>query len=153
MAQVTRRTFLGTALAASAVSATLGLRPARADGAEMLVYRSPSCGCCGAWVEHMRAAGFTVRVENLEDLSPVKQQFGVVPALQSCHTAIIDGYVIEGHVPAEDVRRLLTERPQATGLSVPGMPIGSPGMEMGNRREPFDVVLFSATDTQVYTRH
>lgn len=113
------------------------------DGPLMTVYKSPTCQCCARWVEHMEAAGFTVEVQNRRDLGAVKQELGVQPALGSCHTAVTQGYVIEGHVPAAEVHRLLREHPDATGLSVPGMPIGSPGMEQGSRQDPYEVLLFS----------
>ncbi len=100
----------------------------------MVVHKTPSCGCCGLWIEHMRQAGFTVEVRDTDDLAPIKAGLGVPYGKGSCHTAEIDGYVIEGHVPAEDVRRLLTERPKARGLVLPGMPLGSPGMEMPDGR-------------------
>ena len=106
------------------------------------VYMSPSCGCCGKWVEHMRNAGFQVVVTDMTDLRPIKNKFGVVPELRACHSAMIDGYVIEGHVPSREVMRLLKDRPKAIGLAVPGMPIGSPGMEQGSRRDPFQVNFF-----------
>ncbi|MCR9257801.1 MAG: DUF411 domain-containing protein [Alphaproteobacteria bacterium] len=119
----------------------------------MHVYKSPWCGCCGAWIDHMRDAGLDVRVTEVEDLAPVKARYGVPQELQSCHTGIIEDYVIEGHVPAPDVARLLKERPEATGLSVPGMPVGSPGMEQGARRDPYEVVLFSPSKRSVYARY
>lgn len=119
----------------------------------MKVYKSPWCGCCGAWVEHLQSHGFQVDVVELEDLSPVKSHYGVNPQLESCHTGIIDGYVIEGHVPAEDVKRLLAEKPAAKGLSVPGMPVGSPGMEHGNHRDPYVVLLFDDRGATVFSRH
>ena len=117
------------------------------------VYMSPSCGCCVAWVSHMRRAGFRVVVANIADLRPIKKKFGVVPELRSCHTAAIDGYVIEGHVPAREVMRLLVDHPNAIGLAVPGMPIGSPGMEQGGRRDPFQVILFSSTHRSVFAEY
>ena len=93
------------------------------------VYKSPACGCCGGWVTHLRQSGFPVEVHEVEDLEPVRKQFGVPYGKGSCHTARVDGYVVEGHVPAGDIRRLLAERPNARGLVLPGMPAGSPGME------------------------
>ena len=126
---------------------------ARAEAHVLEVYKSPSCGCCGAWVSHMRSAGFRVVVANITDLRPIKKKFGVVPELRACHTAVIDGYVIEGHVPAREVIRLLKDRPKAIGLAVPGMPIGSPGMEQGGRRDPFQVILFSSTDRLVFAEY
>jgi hypothetical protein len=105
------------------------------------VAKTPWCGCCLAWVERMREAGFTVTVRDVADTAPVAAKAGVPVQLRSCHTAMIEGYAIEGHVPAEDIRRLLAERPDAIGLSVPGMPAGSPGMERGDRGQPYQVVL------------
>jgi hypothetical protein len=117
------------------------------------VYKSPSCGCCGAWVDHMRSAGFRVVVTDISDLRPIKDKFGVFSELRSCHSAVIDGYVIEGHVPAREVIRLLRDRPKAIGLAVPGMPVGSPGMEQGSRRDPFKVILFSLTRRSVFAAY
>lgn len=121
---------------------------------EMVVYRSPACGCCLAWVEHMREAGFRVRVEERTDLAPVKAEAGVPADLSSCHTAVVGGYVVEGHVPAADVRRLLAERPDVHGLAVPGMPVGSPGMEGPRPDEPYEVIAFDGRgDRRVFARH
>ena len=117
------------------------------------VYKSPLCGCCGAWVDHMRNAGFRAVVTDITDLRPIKNKFGVVPELRACHSAVIDGYVIEGHVPSREVMRLLKDRPKAIGLAVPGMPIGSPGMEQGSRRDPFQVILFSSTRRSVFAAY
>lgn len=108
----------------------------------MVVYKSPTCGCCERWVEHMRASGFQVVVHDTADVAPVKARAGVTAALASCHTAFVDGYAIEGHVPAADVRRLLRERPNVAGLAAPGMPNGSPGME-GMGHDAFDVLAFT----------
>ena len=119
----------------------------------MTVWKSPWCGCCGDWVAHMRAAGFAVRVQEVEDLTAVKRMAAVPDALQSCHTARVDGYTVEGHVPAADVLRLLEERPEARGLAVPGMPSGSPGMENG-QRDPYDVLLLGRDGgTEVFSSH
>ena len=112
-----------------------------ADAPTMTVFKSPTCGCCAMWVEHMEAAGFTVETRDRDDMAAVKDSLGLPSDLASCHTGVVDGYVVEGHVPAEHVARLLDERPEALGLSVPGMPIGSPGMEMGDRRDPYDVLV------------
>jgi hypothetical protein len=106
------------------------------------VYKSPTCGCCSKWIDHMKAAGFDVTFQDVDDVGPIKSQHGVPPALGSCHTALVDGYVVEGHVPADAVKRLLKEKPQAAGLAVPGMPIGSPGMEVGDRKDPYAILLF-----------
>jgi hypothetical protein len=138
------------------VAATHGLRTpsmAQAPPSRFEVYKTPTCGCCGAWIAHLRSAGFDGHATDVEDLDPIKNRLGVAAELRSCHTAMIDGYVIEGHVPAREIVRLLRERPRASGLAVPGMPIGSPGMEMGDQREPYQVILFSASSRTVYARY
>ncbi len=106
------------------------------------VYKTPWCGCCGDWVDHLRAKGFEVRVQDQGSLDAIKEKGGITPALASCHTAFIDGYVIEGHVPAGDIDRLLQERPAIKGLTVPGMPAGKnvPGMEVNDRTATYDVL-------------
>lgn len=121
----------------------------------VLVQKTPTCGCCGAWVEHMRTAGFQVQVEEHVDLDPVRQRLGVPYGKGSCHTAQVGGYFVEGHVPAADVKRLLAERPRVRGLTVPGMPQGSPGMETPDGRvQPYTVerVEMDGTTT-AYARH
>lgn len=128
-----------------AASAAAGSAPASADPTGGLplvtVYKSPTCGCCSAWVEHMREAGFEVVARDTADMAAIKAEHGVAPRHQSCHTALVDGYVIEGHVPAEDVARLLDERPDIAALVVPGMPRGSPGMEMPDgSKDSYDVI-------------
>lgn len=105
------------------------------------VWKSPTCGCCTAWVDHMRAAGFTVNITEVDDTGPTRKRLGMPAKLGSCHTALVGGYVLEGHVPADDVKRLLRTKTAGLGLSVPGMPVGSPGMEMGPRLDPYDVLL------------
>ena len=108
----------------------------------LLVHKSPYCGCCELWIEHMREAGFTVEARNVSDVHSIKERLGVPAAKGSCHTAQIGGYFIEGHVPAADVKRLLAERPDAKGLTVPGMPKGSPGMEVPDGTvDPYTVEL------------
>ena len=122
----------------------------------LIVNRTESCGCCGAWVERMISAGFKTEVNFVNDevLRSIKSQLTIPVDLSSCHTATIGSYFIEGHVPAEDIRRLLIETPKALGLSVPGMPIGSPGMEMGSKKEPFETLLvFENGETQVFNSH
>ncbi|MCV3273471.1 DUF411 domain-containing protein [Roseobacter sinensis] len=146
-----RRHFITTALGALIVA-----RPGRAASPRIDVYKSPTCGCCSAWVEHMARAGFAVDTRDVDQdtLYALKAQTGITPELASCHTAFVAGYVIEGHVPASDVTRLLAERPDALGLAVLGMPIGSPGMEMGDEREAFATMLIlrgGGTDT--FQRH
>jgi hypothetical protein len=105
------------------------------------VWKSPTCGCCTAWVDHMRKAGFVVNITEVDDTGPTRQRLGMPAKLGSCHTALVGGYVLEGHVPADDVKRLLRSKTAGLGLSVPGMPVGSPGMEMGPRLDPYDVLL------------
>jgi hypothetical protein len=121
---------------------------------KMTVTKDPSCGCCGAWVEHVRKAGFPVEVIASAEVNRLKVRLGVPQALASCHTAEISGYVIEGHVPADAIKRLLAERPQAMGLAVPGMPVGSPGMEVeGVEDDTYDVVLFGAAGETTFARY
>lgn len=141
-----------TALGANALLAQQG------QGAlpSMTVYKSASCGCCTLWVEHARANGFTVREVNTDDLNTVKREMGIPPRLASCHTVMVGGYLVEGHVPADDVKRLLREKPKVRGLAVPGMPIGSPGMEQGppSGYERYDVLAFEANGaTKVFATH
>ena len=118
------------------------------------VYKDPSCSCCAEWVKHLQANGFQVTVREVQNLGEYRQKYGVSRSVQSCHTAVIDGYTIEGHVPAAEIHRLLKERPQAKGLAVPGMPVGSPGMEnRTGRRDSYSVVLFQANGTSSIYRH
>jgi hypothetical protein len=117
----------------------------------ILVHKDPNCDCCTGWVRHLKDAGFAVTVEEITDLQPVRERLGVPADLAACHTAEVDGYVLEGHVPAAAVRRLLEKRPTAIGLAVPGMPAGSPGME-GGVPHLYDVVLFGATGRQPFMR-
>lgn len=120
-----------------------------------VVHKSPSCGCCGLWVDHLKRAGFPVQVQDSEDVVPVKHRLGVPFGKGSCHTAEIAGYFIEGHVPVEDIKRLLAEKPDAKGLVLPGMPAGSPGMESPDgASQPFTVELVRADGTTVpYSSH
>lgn len=121
---------------------------------EITVFRSPTCGCCGQWIEHMEAAGFTVKDNLTEDMTAIKEQYGVPASLASCHTTVVDGYVVEGHIPAEDVQRLLAEKPDVAGIAVPGMPIGSPGMESGDYVEPYTVFSFDESgETAAFAEH
>lgn len=112
------------------------------DAPAVMVYKSPTCGCCGDWVEHMRSAGFEVLVEDTDELPRIKGELGVPLQLQSCHTATIGDHVFEGHVPADAIARFLALGSDEKGLAVPGMPVGSPGMEMGDRQDPYDIVTF-----------
>ena len=150
MRRSTRRTVLVGAVAA-ALDRALAQQPAAS--AAMLVHKDPGCGCCSAWVAHVRAADFRAEVVDTADLAPVKARLGIPPHLAACHTAEIAGYVIEGHVPASAVARLLSERPAAAGLAVPGMPVGSPGMEVaGSPDERYDVILFGRSGERTYAR-
>lgn len=147
---LTRRLLL--AATAGALTATAArAAPARA----LTVYKTPTCGCCGGWVAHMRRNGFAATVIEQVDLTPVRRRLGVPDAVVSCHTAVIDGYALEGHVPATDILRLLAERPQAAWLAVPGMPLGSPGMEVPDgTRDAFDTLLILRDGrTRVFARH
>ncbi|MEE4304735.1 MAG: DUF411 domain-containing protein [Wenzhouxiangella sp.] len=127
---------------------------AASEALEMTVYHDPNCGCCGKWADHMRANGFAVEAVPTRDMNAIKLDLGVPRNLPSCHTAVVGDYVIEGHVPANDVKRLLAEQPDAAGLSVPGMPLGSPGMEMGDRRMAYDVIRFDEDgETSVFNHY
>lgn len=134
---------------------TPGLGPAPAAGAEapleqlpeIHVYKGATCGCCDGWVEHLEEAGFPVKVDEVKDMGLVKRTMSVPGEVASCHTALVGGYVVEGHVPADVILKLLDERPRLRGIAVPGMPIGSPGMEMGDREEPYQVLAFEMDGT------
>lgn len=127
--------------------------PATAHAQTITVNKTPWCGCCMKWVEHLRENGFEVEIKETENLTPVRQALGVPLELTSCHTGEVEGYAIEGHVPADEIHRLLKERPDATGISVPGMPAGSPGMEMGDRKDQYDVVIFSDESDAIYATY
>ena len=129
---------------------------AEADTAQLVtVYKTESCGCCKLWVRHLENSGFKVSVHNMEDLGAVKERVGVPYAMGSCHTAEVGGYFVEGHVPADDIKRLLREKPAAKGLTVPGMPIGSPGMEVpSGEKQPYEVFLVAGDGTTtVFAKH
>jgi hypothetical protein len=122
----------------------------------MEVYKSPTCGCCSKWVEHMRQHGFTARVTDLDDqaLDAVKAKHGVPRTAQSCHTALVGGFAIEGHVPASEVKRLLKEKPSVAGIAVAGMPVGSPGMEVPGRSQAYNVITFDKKgDSRVFASY
>lgn len=146
--------LLRTAIAGS-VLAALPRSAAAHDAQTFTVYKDPSCGCCTKWVEHLRSAGIRPVVQDRSDMDALKDSLGVPTALRSCHTAVAGKYVIEGHVPAADVRRLLKTAPRGVvGIAVPGMPAGSPGMEMGGRADRYDVVAFAANGaTHVFAHH
>ena len=118
------------------------------------VFKDPNCGCCKQWVEHLREHAFTVITKDTSDISAPKRTGRVPEHLYSCHTAFVNGYVVEGHVPAADIQRLLKEKPKVAGIAVGGMPAGSPGMEMGSRKDRYDVVAFNRDGTtKVFERH
>lgn len=139
-----RRHFLQTAGTTLAVLASLPALGAPTNP-EVHVFKSPTCGCCGAWVEHLRAAGFAVKVTEVDDTTAARKRLGMPDRYGSCHTATVAGYVLEGHVPAAEIKRLLAMRPKAVGLAVPGMPPSSPGMDVPGRKDPYQVLLVEAT--------
>ena len=132
------------------VDTTKPVTVAANTGIPIKVYKTPSCGCCKAWVEHLQENGFAVEVVDMPDLSAVKAKYGVGENLEACHTAVVNNYVVEGHVPADLILKMLKEKPAIAGLTVPGMPMGSPGME-GASKQPYDVLTFDGTGhTTVY---
>ena len=132
-----------TAAAQQPAAKGAAAKPAKAAKPAMTVYKSPTCGCCEQWIEHLEQAGFAVTASNTDDVDTIKRQVGVPDALASCHTGLVSGYVVEGHVPADAIRRMLREKPSIAGIATPGMPVGSPGMEVpGGRKDAFDVVAF-----------
>lgn len=138
-----RRYVLAGTMAVTAALALPFLAVVQAT--EVHVFKGRSCGCCGAWVRHLRAAGFEVRVTDVDNTAAERKRLGMPEEFGSCHTALVDGYVLEGHVPVAEVKRLLASGTKAIGLAVPGMPAGSPGMEAGARRNPYDVLLVDAS--------
>lgn len=149
-----RRRLIGNALALAIAPLVVPFAAqAFVPGRRITAWKTPWCGCCDGWVEHMRSAGWTVDVEVLNDLAPVRARFGVPDRLASCHTARVGAYAVEGHVPASDVARLLRERPRAVALAAPGMPAGSPGMEAAGR-EPYVTLLIDRNgQSTVFGRH
>lgn len=142
-----RHFILSFALAAAAPAAFAQATPL------VEIWRSPGCGCCGAWVKHLQQSGFATRVHMVDDTSVMRRSLGIPDAMGACHSARVGGYAIEGHVPASDIRRLLAERPKARGLAVPGMPPGSPGMDVPNS-PPFEVLLMDGRGgSSLYARH
>ena len=149
MHRVTRLLVLATAVCWTLA----GARAAVAAATEITVYKSPTCGCCNGWIDHLEAAGFKVAAYDTRKMSSIKRDRGLPEELGSCHTAEVGGYLVEGHVPAEDIRRLLETKPDVAGLAVPGMPIGSPGME-GPNPERYDVLEFKRDgSTAVFATH
>jgi hypothetical protein len=149
---------IGNVVRVVSAFALLGLLSAHSNNATaakpvaIKVYKTPQCGCCKGWIQHLKANGFQVEAIDMPDLSMVKEKYGVKPALQSCHTAVVNGYVVEGHVPADVIQKLIKERPAVAGLAVPGMPGGSPGME-GAIKQAYEVYTFDKSGkTKVYAR-
>ena len=132
-----------------------GCRNAAPDAPTIQVFKTATCGCCTQWIDHLEAAGFEVKAKDLPDLTQLKSENGVPAELASCHTALVDGYVLEGHVPAADIERLLAERPAVAGLAVPDMPLGSPGMEHPDpsRHQPYNVMSFGKDGVRVFASH
>ncbi|MGH6706443.1 MAG: DUF411 domain-containing protein [Sphingomicrobium sp.] len=125
-----------------------------AHAATMTVYKHPSCGCCAKWIEHVEQHGHTVKVVETEDMMTVKKRLGVPESLISCHTTKVGNYVVEGHVPAADIKRLLVQKPRARGIAVAGMPMGAPGMEHGDHRQPYSTMLIGPDGkTSVFASH
>lgn len=147
-----KRRHILTALVAGAAAAAL---PAFAANQLPLVevFKSPTCGCCGAWVDHLKAGGFPVKVIEVDDTTVARKRYGMPDKFGSCHTGFVSGYVVEGHVPAAEVKLLLATKPVAIGLSVPGMPVGSPGMEYGDHKDPFDVFLIDKSGRSTVFAH
>lgn len=114
----------------------------RAENVDIVVYRSPTCTCCGKWLEHLKQNNFNVKDVVTDDVQAIKDKYGITREMASCHTAIVDGYVVEGHAPANDIKTLLKTKPKVVGIAVPGMPSGTPGMEMGGKKEPYNVMSF-----------
>lgn len=142
LAFVPTNVALNTQLASTATQIQDEQTALKATAPYATVYRSPECSCCGGWIKHLKAQGFRIKDFPTPDIDLVKQKYHVPDNLTSCHTAIVNGHVIEGHVPADDIKRLLQHSPNTLGLSVPQMPVGTPGMEMGNQKDPFSVFSF-----------
>ena len=136
------------------VAATAAFISTAANAAQLTVFKSPYCGCCAKWIEHVEKHGFAVKIVETEEMAAVKKRLGVPDSLASCHTTQAGGYFVEGHVPAADIKRLLAQKPKAAGIAVPGMPSGSPGMEMGGEAQPYAAILVrSDGTTSIFARH
>ena len=144
---------LGAVVLAAYAGGRMWAGRAVADGPTMMVYQNPACGCCGQWAAHLERAGFDVTVEKTAELNRIKEREGIGPEIAGCHTAMVDGYIVEGHVPIDAIERLLAERPDVVGIAVPGMPVGSLGME-GPNPQPYDVLTFDANgNTEVFASY
>jgi hypothetical protein len=149
--RITLVAVCGVAIAAVLLTPTA---EAASAAPEITVYRDPSCSCCGGWIDYLAAQGFQPTNIPTPNVDALKQQYGVPEDLTSCHTAIVNGYVIEGHVPVDDIKRLLAEQPNVAGITVPGMPVGTPGMESGDEREPFTVFSFDQQgNTEIFNQY
>jgi len=129
--------LMGVGFNVNAVEQVVAAAPVEID-----VYRSPTCGCCGKWIKHLQENNFIVKDFVTNDVQAIKDKYGVSENMASCHTALVNGYVVEGHVPAADIIKLITDKPKVVGISVPGMPVGTPGMDMGGRKDAYSVVSF-----------
>ncbi len=138
-----------------AISLMLSNIPAQAEEPTAItVYRSPTCSCCGKWMEHLKQNNFTIKDIPTEDMNAIKHKYGVSDEMASCHTAVVNGYVVEGHVPADDIKALLKAKPNVVGIAVPQMPSGTPGMEMDGKKDPYNVMSFdSDKHYQVFKSH
>lgn len=142
--KLSRRHWLVWAAANATVMSLPRAASAQGVSSHLELWRNPNCGCCNLWVKHLESYQFTVQVHDVEDADALRKKLGLPERFSGCHTSKVGGYVIEGHVPALDIKRLLRERPKALGLAVPGMPYGSPGMELGNKKDPYDVLLVNS---------
>jgi hypothetical protein len=148
-----RRNAIGGVIALSVVALLPSIAAASALP-KLAVFKDPNCGCCTGWADHMKAAGFDVHISEATDLVTVRKRLGMPEQYAGCHSGSVDGYALEGHVPAADVKRLLASRPKVIGLSVLGMPVGSPGMEMGGRTQPYQVLLIGRDgQSSVFARY
>lgn len=150
--RILKYAVIAAALVAPADAAQTAARKAEPAAQPIVVYKTATCGCCGKWVEHLKAAGFTPTVHTVPTMDDAPMRKRIPSALRSCHTATLEGYLVEGHVPADVIRKLLKEKPRVDGIAVPGMPAGSPGME-SSRPEPYDVLTFDAAGkTSVFAK-
>jgi hypothetical protein len=137
-----------------ALAAAAAFASSAAHAAQLTVHKSPYCGCCSKWIEHVEKHGFSVKIIDTEDMAGVKKRLGVPDKLASCHTTQVGGYFVEGHVPAADIKRLLAQKPKAAGIAVPGMPMGAPGMEHGDHRQPYATILVQRDgNSKLFAQH
>jgi hypothetical protein len=135
------------------LAAPAAQNPTVPKATSITVYKTATCGCCGKWVEHLAKAGFAPIVKDVPEVGSTQARLGVPADLRSCHTGVVDGYVVEGHVPADVVKQMLKERPKVAGIAVPGMPMGSPGMDQGDVKDPYDIIAFDKSGkTAVYAK-